>query len=67
MKMIFRWFPNGDDRVNLKDIRQIPGVSGVATALSHIPGPSRFAARVNRDMQKQVMVSNGRLIFRISI
>lgn len=37
MKMIFRWFPNGDDRVNLKDIRQIPGVSGVATALSHIP------------------------------
>ncbi|MBO4636851.1 MAG: mannonate dehydratase, partial [Clostridiales bacterium] len=37
MKMILRWFPNGDDTVTLSQIRQIPGVSGVATFLSDIP------------------------------
>lgn len=37
MKMILRWFPNGDDTVTLDQIRQIPGVSGVAVMLSHIP------------------------------
>ncbi|GHV81443.1 mannonate dehydratase [Spirochaetia bacterium] len=30
MKMIFRWFGAHDDSVTLKQIRQIPGVSGVA-------------------------------------
>ncbi|MCQ2534752.1 MAG: mannonate dehydratase [Clostridia bacterium] len=37
MKMILRWFPNGDDTVTLEQIKQIPGVSGVAVMLSHIP------------------------------
>ncbi len=37
MKMIFRWFPHGDDSVTLQQIRQIPGMSGVATALYHVP------------------------------
>ena len=37
MKMILRWFPNGDDTVTLEQIRQIPGVTGVATFLSDIP------------------------------
>lgn len=37
MKMVFRWFPNGDDSVLLSHIRQIPGMTGVATALPHIP------------------------------
>lgn len=37
MKMIIRWFSNGDDSVTLKEIRQIPGVTGVATMLSDIP------------------------------
>jgi mannonate dehydratase len=37
MKMIFRWFPHGDDSVTLQQIRQIPGMTGVATALYHIP------------------------------
>ncbi|MBN1891736.1 MAG: mannonate dehydratase, partial [Clostridiales bacterium] len=35
--MIFRWFPNGDDSVKLHQIRHIPGMTGVATALSHVP------------------------------
>ena len=37
MKMVFRWWPNGDDTVQLEQIRQIPGVSGVATMFSDIP------------------------------
>ncbi len=37
MKMIFRWFPHGDDTVTLKQIRQIPGMTGVCTTLPHIP------------------------------
>lgn len=37
MKMIIRWFPGKDDSVTLEQIRQIPGVTGVATMLSDIP------------------------------
>ena len=37
MKMIMRWFPGGDDSVTLEQIRQVPGVSGVATCLPDLP------------------------------
>ena len=37
MKTILRWFPDGDDSVTLKEIRQIPGISGVAACMPHIP------------------------------
>lgn len=37
MKMILRWFPGGDDSVQLWQIRQIPGVTGVASCLPDIP------------------------------
>ncbi len=37
MKMILRWFPFGDDSVTLEQIKQTPGVSGVATCLPKIP------------------------------
>jgi mannonate dehydratase len=37
MKMIIRWFSGGDDSVTLKQIRQIPGVTGVVTMISDIP------------------------------
>lgn len=37
MKMILRWFPNGDDSVTLQQIKQTPGIAGVATCLPHIP------------------------------
>ena len=32
-----RWFPGGDDSVTLEQIKQIPGVTGVATCLTDIP------------------------------
>lgn len=37
MKMILRWFPFGDDSVTLEQIKQTPGVCGVATCLPKIP------------------------------
>ncbi|HHW03213.1 MAG TPA: mannonate dehydratase [Thermoanaerobacterales bacterium] len=37
MKMVFRWFGKGYDKIPLKYIRQIPGVSGVVTSLMDIP------------------------------
>lgn len=37
MKMILRWFPYGDDSVTLQEIKQIPGVTGVATCIPQIP------------------------------
>lgn len=37
MKMILRWFPDGDDSVTLQQIKQTPGVSGVAACMPHTP------------------------------
>jgi len=37
MKMIIRWFSSGDDSVTIEQIRQTPGISGVATSLTDIP------------------------------
>ncbi len=37
MKMIFRWFPYGDDSVTLEQIKQIPGMTGVAACMPKIP------------------------------
>lgn len=37
MKMLLRWFPGGDDSVTLEQIRQTPGISGVATCLTDVP------------------------------
>lgn len=39
MKAILRWFPFGDDSVKLQHIRQVPGITGVASCLSDVaPG-----------------------------
>lgn len=37
MKMVFRWFGEDDDSVTLKEIKQIPGMTGVVSALQEIP------------------------------
>lgn len=37
MKLILRWFPGEDDSVTLQQIKQIPGISGVATCLPKVP------------------------------
>ncbi len=39
MHMTFRWYGEGNDKIKLSDIRQIPGVDGIVWALHHkLPG-----------------------------
>lgn len=37
MRMVFRWFGEGNDTVSLDQIKQIPGVEGIVWALHDIP------------------------------
>ncbi|EPZ46050.1 MULTISPECIES: mannonate dehydratase [Alicyclobacillus] len=37
MRMVFRWYGEGNDTVTLDQIRQIPGVEGVVWALHDVP------------------------------
>ena len=37
MDMTLRWYGEGNDSVTLDQIRQIPGVTGVITALHDLP------------------------------
>ena len=39
MEMTFRWYGEGNDKIKLSDIKQIPGVEGIVWALHHkMPG-----------------------------
>ncbi len=39
MQMTFRWYGEGNDKIKLSDIKQIPGVTGIVWALHHkMPG-----------------------------
>lgn len=37
MRMVFRWFGEGNDTVSLQQIKQIPGVEGIVWALHDVP------------------------------
>jgi len=37
MRMVFRWYGEGNDTVSLKQIKQIPGVEGLVWALHDVP------------------------------
>ncbi|MFC7678748.1 mannonate dehydratase [Paenibacillus sp. GCM10028914] len=37
MRMVFRWFGEGNDTVSLDQIKQIPGVEGIVWALHDVP------------------------------
>lgn len=37
MRMVFRWYGEGNDTVTLQQIRQIPGVEGIVWALHDVP------------------------------
>ena len=54
MQMGWRWYGEGNDKITLSDIRQIPGVSTIVWALHHkMPGevwePEEIA-----EVQKQI-------------
>jgi len=54
MKMILRWFPFGDDSVTLEQIRQTPGVSGVAPCLPAIPVGEVWPLEILQKLRKEI-------------
>jgi len=53
MKMVIRWFPDGDT-VTLEQIRQIPGVSGVATFLPDVPAGEVWTPEQIASVKKRI-------------
>ncbi|CCU80923.1 Mannonate dehydratase [Halanaerobium saccharolyticum subsp. saccharolyticum DSM 6643] len=54
MKMIFRWFGKDDDSISLKEIRQIPGMTGVVSALQDIPVGEEWPVSRIKDLKKDI-------------
>ncbi|RKL68132.1 mannonate dehydratase [Salipaludibacillus neizhouensis] len=53
MKMVFRWFGEGNDSVSLKHIGQIPGVEGVVWALHDVPVGEEWPMDKISEVKKQ--------------
>ena len=48
MQMTFRWYGEGNDRIKLSDIKQIPGVKGIVWALhDKMPGEVWEESEIN--------------------
>ena len=53
MKMVFRWFGEGNDLVPLQHIKQIPGVEGVVWALHDLPAGEVWPLEQIKEVKKQ--------------
>src|SRR5690554_6488300 len=53
MKMVFRWFGEGNDLIPLKHIKQIPGVEGVVWALHDLPAGEVWPLEQIKEVKKQ--------------
>nr|WP_255666650.1 mannonate dehydratase [Halanaerobium polyolivorans] len=52
--MVFRWFGSNDDSVSLEEIRQIPGMTGVVSALQEIPVGELWPLEKIMELKKEV-------------
>lgn len=53
MRMVFRWFGKGNDRIPLSHIKQIPGVEGIVWALHDIPAGEEWPMEGILNVKKQ--------------
>ncbi|WP_078414281.1 mannonate dehydratase [Priestia abyssalis] len=53
MKMVFRWYGNGNDSVSLDQIKHIPGVEGIVWALHDIPTGQEWPMEKIFEVKKQ--------------
>ncbi|MBO7747857.1 mannonate dehydratase [Paenibacillus sp. MWE-103] len=60
MKMTFRWFGQGDP-VTLQNIRQIPGMHGIVTALYDVPVGEAWPASSIRSLKETIEAAGLRL------
>ncbi|WP_422658764.1 mannonate dehydratase [Paenibacillus sp. EC2-1] len=56
MRMVFRWFGEGNDTVSLDQIRQIPGVEGIVWALHDVPVGEEWPMERIQEIRKQADV-----------
>ncbi|SFA84618.1 mannonate dehydratase [Lentibacillus halodurans] len=54
MRMVLRWFGEGNDTVGLEQIKQIPGVEGVAWSLHDVPAGEEWPEEKIIEVKKQV-------------
>lgn len=62
MEMTLRWYGSNNDSVTLEQIRQIPGVSGVISALHDIPAGEPWSLEDILKLKKEVEDSGLKLI-----
>lgn len=53
MRMVFRWFGEGNDTVTLDKIKQIPGVEGIVWALHEIPAGEEWPMEKILEVKEQ--------------
>lgn len=53
MRMVFRWFGEGNDTVSLKHIGQIPGVEGIVWSLHDVPAGEEWPMEKILEVKKQ--------------
>lgn len=54
MKMLFRWYGEGNDPIPLRHIKQIPGVEGIVWALHDLPAGEVWPLERILEVKKQV-------------
>ena len=53
MKMTFRWYGEGNDKIDLPYIKQIPGVEGIVWSLHDMPAGALWSQeRIDLEKQK---------------
>ncbi|MCA1293405.1 mannonate dehydratase [Paenibacillus sp. alder61] len=52
MRMVFRWFGEGNDTVSLEQIKQIPGVEGIVWALHDLPAGEEWPMERIEEMRR---------------
>ena len=69
MQMGFRWYGEGNDRITLADIKQIPGVSTIVWALHHkLPGEVWEEAEIAEVMEQlHAYVFNGDVVESVNV
>ncbi|GJM75321.1 hypothetical protein HMSSN036_75370 [Paenibacillus macerans] len=53
MRMVFRWFGEGNDTVSLEQIKQIPGVEGLVWALHDVPAGDEWPMEKIEEVRRQ--------------
>ncbi len=53
MRMVFRWFGEGNDHVSLNEIKQIPGTEGIVWALHEVPAGEEWPMDKINEVKEQ--------------